>query len=70
MNKIMNFLVEINLTLNCFYIKLFKIFLIGITSINNEIGSSTSLTIQIYKLRFTFIFGVNKDNILSGHGIS
>ena len=70
MSKIMNFLVEIGLTFNCFYIRLFKLFLIAVTIKNDDISSATSLTIHIYKRHVTFILGKNKDNILTGHGIS
>tara|TARA_Y100001938_G_scaffold145356_1_gene221810 strand:+ start:719 stop:931 length:213 start_codon:yes stop_codon:yes gene_type:complete len=70
MSKLMNFLVEIGLTFNCFYIRLFKLFLIAITIKDDDISSATSLTIQVYKWHVTFILGKRKENILNGHGIS
>ncbi len=70
MNRIMNFLIDIQITKNCTYIQLFKLFLIGITSKNTGVSKATSLTLGIYRLHFTWIIAIQDKHVMNTHGIS
>ena len=70
MNK-SGLLLDIKQSSNCVYVKLLRIFLIGLTRKENELGNSMSLTLGIYRLHFTMIIGLQHSNVLDeNHGIS
>ena len=70
MNK-SGLLLDIKQSNNCVYVKLLRIFLIGLTRKENELGNNISLTLGISKLHFTFIIGLyTNDTIDTNHGIS
>ena len=52
MNK-SGLLLDIKQSNNCVYVKLLRIFLIGLTRKENELGNNISLTLGISKLHFT-----------------
>ena len=70
MNKIINFLIDITISKECVYILLFNVFLIGITKKDTGVSIATSLTIGIFRLHFTFIIAMQKQNVLDSHGLS
>ena len=70
MKKLSSFLLDIAITKDCMYIRLFKIFLLGFASSNLNISNAKSLTIGIHKLQFTFMIKLQKHSTLDGHGIS